>query len=313
LGHSPDWYKLVVLSSLALNPIIQAAAGNEVCSWFVLAEFIFTLAMALQAYPLQAGGLLVIESNLLGLTNPHTLYHEVEVNLPVILMVIFMVACIHFLKNMLLWVFTNMLLKVKGKVALSVLFLLLSAVMSAFLDALTVSAVVVSVCTGFLGVYYHVVKNCALPIIRQHRHDEMEFELPKVAERRSSEGLPPVSASDIVTNLSGDIELTVVPHEDYSCSQSMPAMPPPSKCGDGSPSLLKRRSSLVNPDGTEYSLPTLDRIMSDKISLPVLHEDAAEGEGVSTLTPRTDAEIDEVEDNISRFKVKATPPNPFTV
>ena len=36
------------------------------------------------------GGLLVIESMVLGLTSPYTLLHEVEANLNVILMVIFM-------------------------------------------------------------------------------------------------------------------------------------------------------------------------------------------------------------------------------
>jgi hypothetical protein len=37
-------------------------------------------------------------------------------NLPVLLMVIFMVAAIHFLKNLLLWIFTHILLKIKSKV-----------------------------------------------------------------------------------------------------------------------------------------------------------------------------------------------------
>ena len=35
--------------------------------------------------------------------------HEVEMNINVLLLVAFMVTCIHFLKNLLLWVFTNLL------------------------------------------------------------------------------------------------------------------------------------------------------------------------------------------------------------
>ena len=57
-----------------------------------------------------------------------------------LLMLIFMVAAIHFLKNMLLWIFTNLLIKVENKIVLSLTFMLSSAVMSAFLDALTVTA-----------------------------------------------------------------------------------------------------------------------------------------------------------------------------
>eukprot|EP00501_MAST-03F_sp_TOSAG23-6_P000417 GSMAST32.ASY1.ANO1.429.1 assembled CDS len=76
----------------------------------------------------------------------------------VILLLIFVVASIHFLNNILLYVFTNILIGVADKRLLSLVFLIATAVLSAFLDALTVVAVVSSVCTGFLGVYYHVCK-----------------------------------------------------------------------------------------------------------------------------------------------------------
>ena len=89
-------------------------------------------------------------------------------NLNVILMVTFMVAAIHFLKNLLLWLFTKILTKVENKIRLSLTFMGLSAILSAFLDALTVTAVLVSVCTGFLGVYYYVEKNSFLPLVRPH-------------------------------------------------------------------------------------------------------------------------------------------------
>ena len=52
--------------------------------WIILAQFILTLAMALNCYPLQPGGLIAIQSVLMGLTNTKNIYHEVELNLKVI-------------------------------------------------------------------------------------------------------------------------------------------------------------------------------------------------------------------------------------
>ena len=57
-------------------------------------------------------------------------------------LVAFMVTCIHFLKNLLLWVFTNILVRIESKVLLSVAMMLVSAVLAAFLDALSVAAVI---------------------------------------------------------------------------------------------------------------------------------------------------------------------------
>eukprot|EP00941_MAST-03F_sp_MAST-3F-sp1_P003066 g3066.t1 len=194
LGNAASWYKMFIIFSLILNPLILVLFGKTACSWAVLAEFIFTLAMALQAYPLQPGGLLVVEAMFLGLTSPKSLLKEVEANLNVILMVVFMVASIHFMKNMLLWIFTKILLLFENKTVLSVFFLLTSTVLSAFLDALTVAAVVVSVGTGFLAIYYYVVKNTSLPMVNSNRHIEKEFELvPKPLVKR----LPRMSAVEI--------------------------------------------------------------------------------------------------------------------
>jgi NhaB family Na+:H+ antiporter len=156
LGHSPGWYKVAILVFLLLNVVLRFAISKKAAAWAVLLEFVFTLAMGTQSYPLMAGGLVVIEAFVLGLASPEKFKHEVEINTNVLLLVIFMVACIHFLKHLLLWIFINMLIKIQNKVALSVAIMLVSAFMSAFLDALSVAAVVVSVCTGILGVYYQV-------------------------------------------------------------------------------------------------------------------------------------------------------------
>jgi hypothetical protein len=179
MGAAPDWYKGTVVGFLLLNIPLQLVAGKKAAAWAVLLEFIFTLAMTTHCYPLHSGGLVVVEGLLLGLAPPSRLEHEVAKNIDILLLVTFMVACVHFLKNLLLWVFTNILLKLKSKVALSLAILFVSAVMSAFLDALSVSAVLISVCHGVLGIYYHAVENDKLELSLSGggQHDTMAFEL----------------------------------------------------------------------------------------------------------------------------------------
>jgi len=156
LGHSPDWYKLTIISFLIMNPFIALTMGTFIAGWVLIAQFIFCLAMALKCYPLQPGGLLAIEAVLIGLTSPEAIYHETVQNFPVILLLMFMVAGIFFLKEMLLFAFTKILLGVRSKALLSFLFCAVAAVLSAFLDALTVTAVVITVAEGFYGVYHKV-------------------------------------------------------------------------------------------------------------------------------------------------------------
>jgi NhaB family Na+:H+ antiporter len=156
LGNSPIWYKQAIIGFLILNPILLYTAGPVVTGWLLIFEFIFTLALALKCYPLQPGGLLALEAVVIGLTNPHTVSHEIASNLEVILLLMFMVAGIYFMKSMLLWAFTKILLKVRSKTFLALLFSISAAVLSAFLDALTVTAVLISVGVGFYAVYHKV-------------------------------------------------------------------------------------------------------------------------------------------------------------
>ena len=69
----------------------------------------------------------------------------------------FMVAGIYFVRQLLLYVFTKLLVHVRSKLALSLAFLLMAAFLSAFLDALTVIAVVISIASGFYAIYHKVV------------------------------------------------------------------------------------------------------------------------------------------------------------
>jgi Na+:H+ antiporter, NhaB family len=154
LGKAPDWYKATILAFLVLNPILMFTVGKYVTGWVLIVEFIFTLAMALKCYPLPAGGLLAIEAVVIGLTSPHSVYHEVELNLPVILLLMFMVAGIYFMKEGLVYLFSKILTQVRSKVVLAFLFSILGAVLSAFLDALTVTAVIIAVAYGFYTIFH---------------------------------------------------------------------------------------------------------------------------------------------------------------
>lgn len=153
LGQSATWYKMTILGFLVLNPILLYTAGSFVTGWVLIAEFIFTLAMALKCYPLPAGGLLALEAVALGMTSSETVYEEALHNFPVILLLIFMVAGIYFMKDLLHYLFTRVVIKVKSKMLIALIFSFMGAFLSAFLDALTVTAVVIAVAMGFYEVY----------------------------------------------------------------------------------------------------------------------------------------------------------------
>jgi NhaB family Na+:H+ antiporter len=171
LGASPNWYKQTIVAFILLNPIFLAIFGPFVTGWILIGEFIFTLALALRCYPLQPGGLLALEAVILGMASPESVYHETLANFEVILLLMFMVAGIYFMQELLLWVFTRILLNVKSKIKISLLFCFVSAFLSAFLDALTVTAVLISVGVGFYAVY-HKVASGKNPTQDDHDHSD---------------------------------------------------------------------------------------------------------------------------------------------
>ncbi|NVJ61687.1 MAG: sodium/proton antiporter NhaB [Gammaproteobacteria bacterium] len=180
LGQAPNWYKITIVAFLIINPIVYfgaGEAGSTIAGWLLIIEFIFTLAMALKCYPLQPGGLLALEAVFIGLTSPETVLHEVQANLPVLLLLIFMVAGIYFMKSLLLFTFTKILLGVRSKAFLSILFSAVSALLSAFLDALTVTAVVIAVGVGFYGIYHKVASGKHFNNDHDHSHDDEVQEL----------------------------------------------------------------------------------------------------------------------------------------
>ncbi|WP_448871452.1 sodium/proton antiporter NhaB [Desulfobulbus propionicus] len=157
LGNAPLWYKFTILLFLVANPILLDAYGPFIAGWVLIAEFIFTLAMALKCYPLPAGGLLALEAVFIGMAKPETVYHEALTNFEVILLLIFMVAGIYFMKDFLRFTFTRILVKVQSKYKIALLFCFAGAFLSAFLDALTVTAVIIAVAYGFYEIYHRYV------------------------------------------------------------------------------------------------------------------------------------------------------------
>ncbi len=172
LGNSPKWYKLAIITFLVINPFVFYLVDPFVAGWLLVGEFIFTLAMALKCYPLQPGGLLAIEAVAIGMTSPKMVLHEISANMEVVLLLIFMVAGIFFMKDLLLFVFTKLITKLRSKVVLSLAFCAAGAILSAFLDALTVIAVVISVVIGFYSVYHKVSSGKHYDHEHDHTHEE---------------------------------------------------------------------------------------------------------------------------------------------
>lgn len=156
LGHVVGWYKLLILGFLAVNPVVLWLFGPFALGWVMVLEFIATLALSLRCHPLLPGGLLAMEVLLLGMTTPETFYAEVKQGLPVILLVTFMVSGVHFLRDFLFMVLTRVLLGLRSRVAQATLTISAVAALSAFLDALTILAVLLTVSIGFYDVYHRV-------------------------------------------------------------------------------------------------------------------------------------------------------------
>ena len=156
LGKTPRWYKLTILSFLIINPIVFYCISPFVAGWMLLMQFIFTLALALKCYPVPSGGLLALQAIIIGLTSPEQVYKEVLVNLPVILLLIFMVAGIYYLKDLIFLAFAKLFVTVRTKRALALTICMTSAVMAAFLGALAVIVIIIAACFNFIAIYRRV-------------------------------------------------------------------------------------------------------------------------------------------------------------
>ena len=173
LGNAPSWYKLTLIAFLVANPLLLLLFGPVVTGWLIIGEFIFTLAMALRCYPLQPGGLIALEAIAIGLVSTDAVYDEVAANLPVLLLLMFMVAGIYFMRELLLFIFTKLLVNVRSKTLLSLLFSITAAALSAFLDALTVTAVIITVSSGFFAIYHKIASGRGFDDDHDHWDDDL--------------------------------------------------------------------------------------------------------------------------------------------
>ncbi len=176
LGDSPRWYKQSILFFLLLNPVLFWWVSPVVAGWALLLQFIYTLAMSLRCYPLQPGGLLTLEAVLLGMTTSEHIYREVVHNFEVILLLIFMVAAIFFMRDLLLIIFTRLLLGFRSRVLRAFCVVFMSAFLSAFLDALTVTAVLISMGVGFYAIYDAVARGRPFHHMEERRDEEIAAE-----------------------------------------------------------------------------------------------------------------------------------------
>jgi NhaB family Na+:H+ antiporter len=185
LGSSPNWFKVTIIAFLVISFPLMLVAGKTVVGWAFIAMFILSLAMALKCYPLQSGGLLAIGTLLLGLTSPETVWHEIQQNLGVILLLVFMVSFIYFMQPLLIFIFGKILIKIENKVALSLMFSVSAAFLSAFLDALTVTAVLITVFVALYGVYEKVHSTVGIDYNENDTFDRKEMGGEAVEEFRS--------------------------------------------------------------------------------------------------------------------------------
>ena len=90
------------------------------------------------------------------MTKPASVYQELVRGFDVVLLLIFMVAGIFFLKDLLLYLVTKLVIKIRSKMALMLSFISVTVFLSAFLDALTGIAIIIAVALGFWGIYLKV-------------------------------------------------------------------------------------------------------------------------------------------------------------
>lgn len=159
LGNSPGWFKNSILLFLLACLPLKYIVGTTILGWLFLAMFILTLAMALKCYPLQSGGLIALAILALGLTSPDTVWHEIQANLGVLALLIFMVSFIYFMKPLLSFLFARLIVSVQSKWILALMFSVMAAFLSAFLDALTVTAVLIAVFVALYGVYERILSS----------------------------------------------------------------------------------------------------------------------------------------------------------
>ena len=156
MGNAPDWYKAFIAGSLLLNFVLFFSYGPFVAGWAVLIEFLLVLVFALQSYPLFPGGLLAIQVLFLKMAPIDGVMRETLNNINVLMMLMFLIPAIYFMNPLLVWIFMRLFAATKDKVVLSLVFLLTGAFLAAWLDALTVVAVMITVAVAMKDIHARI-------------------------------------------------------------------------------------------------------------------------------------------------------------
>lgn len=153
------YYKYIILFFIIINFFMFFLVSKFISGWLILIEFIFILIFSLQCYPFLPGGLILIQSIFMQIVQIKNIQEEINHNQEVIFLLIFMISSIKFLKKILLFIFTRILLSIKSKIFLSLFYFIISALFSAFLDAITVMFVIITVTKEIYNNYCDSIKN----------------------------------------------------------------------------------------------------------------------------------------------------------
>ena len=123
LGHAPDWYKLTIVAFLAVNPLVLLVGGADgpvVAGWLLLLEFIFTLGDGAALLSAAARRPARDRGRAARSDDPaRRCTTKRWLRCRVILLLVFMVAGIYFLRELLLFTFTKILLGIRSRTALA--------------------------------------------------------------------------------------------------------------------------------------------------------------------------------------------------
>lgn len=153
LGNVNIYYKYTIILFMIVNPILFFFS-TFFSGWLLIIEFIFILIMSLKCYPLVPGGLIVLQAVFIGMTSTANIKQQIFENQEILFILIFMVPGVQFIKKFLLFIFTKILFNIRSKIYLSLTYFIISAFLSAFLDAITVIIVIITVTKEIYTIYH---------------------------------------------------------------------------------------------------------------------------------------------------------------
>ena len=150
--------KIAIVAILISNFFIHYFFGDFVVSAFIVAEFIAALTLSSKIYPLLSGGLLFMQFLFMGLLPGEVYWLEIEHNIALTLLLVFVVTGVDFLQKLLMTIFSGLIMGIKNLTSLCITFSVFAAVFSANMDALTVTAVMMTITTSMLAAIMIIIE-----------------------------------------------------------------------------------------------------------------------------------------------------------